>query len=355
MAYTGKLQISYTNACVGLGILFVLQKTVLISDTKFLANAVDLMQWPLLLYIMLTLSERRIKKRRWFLYLIASVILILFFMSYRNSGLANIFKYTVLIIAAHKNKNLDIFIKFRNSYFFLVLSIFILGVLRIIPSRIVRRGYFTYGFIHSNVFAMFVFATICCDIMYNYRNIGIRKCGLYTIVIVAVISITDCRSVAIGYMSAMLLMLVFKLNDRVYKLRFIKLLAMMTPVILAGLSFYVAYNFDFSNPVMIELNKISSERIYLANQLTRYFSPTLLGQNCGDLLMENSYITTFFAWGIIPGVIALVTYCYAIYNSISKKVYGVSICLLAFAIQGVFEGSAFELFENLSLLATFII
>ena len=355
MAYTGKLRIDYTNACVGLGILFVLQKTVLISDTKFLINTVDLMQWPLLLYIVLTLFERRIKKSRWFPYLIASVILSLFLISYRNSGLANIFKYTVLIIAAHKNKSFDIFKKFRNSYFFLVLSIFILGVLRIIPSRIVRRGYFTYGFVHSNVFAMFVFATICCDIIYNYRNMGLRKYSLYTIVVIVVISITDCRSVAIGYMSVLLLMFVFKLNDNIYKLRFIKLLAAVIPIILAGLSFYIAYNFDYSNPIMIELNKISSERIYLANQLTRYFSPTLLGQNCGDLLMENSYITIIFAWGIIPGVIAIVTYCYAIYNSISKKVYGVSICLLAFAIQGVFEGSAFELFENLSLLATFII
>ena len=71
--------------------------------------------------------------------------------------------------------------------------------------------------------------------------------------------------------------------------------------------------------------------------------------------MENSYITIFFAWGIIPGCIVLATYCYAIYKSISKRAYGVSVCLLGFAIQGLFEGSAFELFLNLALLATFII
>lgn len=355
MAHTGKIQINYSIACVGLGILFVMQKTALIADTSILENIIDFLQWPLLLYIVFTLTGRWIKKSSLIRYLIAVTILFLFFISYRNSGLANIFKYTVLIIAAHRNTDLEIFRKFRNSYLILVSIVFILGAFRILPSRIVRRGYFTYGFIHSNVLAMFVFAIICCDIICSYQKLGFRRCGFYTAVMVVFVAITNCRSVAVGYVSMLLLLIVFKTKNDVYKSKLIKLLAVTLPILLTILSFYVAYNFDLSNPLMLSLNKISSERMYLANQLTRFFSLTLLGQNCGDLLMENSYLTVFFAWGIIPGIIALMTYCYAIYNSITKKAYGISICLLAFAVQGVFEGSAFELFENLSLLATFMI
>mgnify|MGYP004592388807 CR=1 FL=1 len=355
MAYTGKIKINYNTACVGLGILFVMQKTALIADTSFLENIIDFLQWPLLLYIVVTLNERWIKKSSLIRYLIVAMILILFLISYRNSGLANIFKYTVLIIAASKNKDFEIFRKFRDSYLVLVLTVFVLGLFRILPSRIVRRGYFTYGFIHSNVLAMFVFAIICCDIICNYKKISFWRCGIYTVVMVLVITITDCRSVAVGFLSMLLLLIVFKINDDIHKSIIIKILVAMIPILLAILSFYVAYSFDFHNPLMLSLNKISSERLYLANQLTRFYSLTLLGQNCSDLLMENSYITVFFAWGIIPGIITLMTYCYAIYNSITKKAYGISICLLAFAVQGVFEGSTFELFENLSLLATFMI
>ena len=352
---SNKIKINYTVACVVLGIIFVLQKTVLVSDSEIFTDILDFLQWPFLIYIMSTLVDRKIEKRSLYLYFIAIIALSLFFISYINSGLANIFKYAVLIVAAHKNFNMEIFRKFRNTYLYFVITIFALGLLRIIPSTVVRRGYFTYGFIHVNVFAMLVLSIICCDILCSFDRVTFQRGILYTVVITFIMLLTDCRSVAIGYISIVMLLILFKFKKNVSNSKIIKLGFTILPIILTAISFYVAYNFDISNPMMLTLNKLSSERIYLANQLTRYFSPTLLGQDCGNLLMENSYITIFFAWGIIPGCIVLATYCYAIYKSISKRAYGVSVCLLGFAIQGLFEGSAFELFQNLALLATFII
>ena len=126
------------------------------------------------------------------------------------------------------------------------------------------------------------------------------------------------------------------------------------PIVLTIISLYMAYNFSFNNPFMVMLDTLSSTRLYLANRLTINYSLTLFGQDCASSLMENAYLTVFFAWGIIPGIITILFYSYAIHIAITRKHYNVAACLIGFAVQGLFEGSTLELFLNLAMLTPFI-
>lgn len=349
-----KFKFDVSTSCIILGILFVLQKTVLFSESVVLSNLLDILQWPFLLHISINMVDVKIKRKEIIRYIIACAIFIMFFFSYMNSGLANIFKYAILMVGLRRNKNYELFRKFRNVYTIIVVSIFTLGLLRIIPSAIVRRGYFTFGFIHSNVLAMLILSIVCCDIICNYNKSFRNRAIIYLFIAIVCIVLTNSRSVLIGFISVVFFYAFFKRIKNKNISNIMKFLLTALPVTFTILSFYLAYNYDAGNPVFLLLNKISSERIFLANELTRWFSLTLFGQECSIALMENSYLTVFFAWGIIPGLISIAIYSYGICKTISKKEYGVAISLLSFSIQGLFEGSAFELFINLALLAIFM-
>lgn len=346
-----KIRIDFSFAYIGLCILFVLQKTVLFETNQILFSATKILQWPLLLVIVFTCFDKRIKKSRLKYWIASCVILVLFFVSYVNSGLANIFKYGIIVLASHRLKDLIIFKKIRNTYAVLVSSIFVLGLLRIIPSVVVRRGYFTYGFVHSNVFAMFVFSIICSDIIYGFRKISWKKIAAYTLMLVFVTKITDCRSVLLSSFLLIILLLILR-NNRIANIKSLRLLLVVSPIIFAVISFYFTYNFSFDSQFMNVANTLSSQRIYMAWNMTKYYGMKLLGQDCANMLVENSYITVFFAWGIIPGVITVLYYCFSIKKAFDVNNYALCAVLVSFAAQGLFEGSAIELFLNASLLAT---
>lgn len=352
LCYKREVLLDYSFACIVLCSLFILEKTVFVNSSRLFMNFIDILQWPFLIFILYIFLRRKYTNKS----LILSItVLIIFFLSYRNSGLASLFKYSVVVLSARGINSMRIYKKFRITYMFLLSSIFLLGLLRIIPSVTVRRDYFTYGFIHSNVLAMFTFSAICSDAIYNYKRITSKRILIYSLIVLVIIILTDCRSVLLGCVSLIAFLLLYnrkKINLNRHKI--IKNLISCIPILLTIISFLVAYNYDPDNPLMVVINNLSSQRIYMADILTRYYSPVLMGQDCKNALMENAYLTVFFAWGIIPGSITVGFYCYSIYKAISKNNYGLAASLLGFAIQGLFEGSTFELFMNIALIATFI-
>lgn len=349
------ISLNYYNSVIVLAFLYILSKIELFYSNSTLSGIIDVLQWPFLLYIASSLIESKIKKKYIKTVIATATVVIVFFISYRNSGLANIFKFAVIIIAAKKLKNYEIFRSVRNLYSVTVIITFILALLHIIPSNVVRRGFFTYGFVHSNVLAMFVFAIVCCDLLVTKGKVSLKRYLLYIVILVVTIFLTDCRSVATGLLIILMMILVFRLAKDVFlKNKILHVLICSVSIVLTIISLYMAYNFNYNNPLMVMLDTLSSTRIYLAHRLTVNYTLTLFGQDCGSSLMENAYLTVFFAWGIIPGIITVLFYCYAIHIAIMRKHYNVVSCLIGFAVQGLFEGSTLELFLNLAMLTPFI-
>lgn len=350
-----KISLNYYNSVIALALFYILSKIELFNSNPTLLGIIDILQWPFLLYIASTLIESKVKRKHLKTVIVSAVVIIMFFISYRNSGLANIFKFAVIIIAAKNLKNYEIFKSLRNLYSVIVAVTFLLGALHIIPSNVVRRGFFTYGFVHSNVLAMFVFAIVCCDLLAIKGKVGFKRYLIYSITLIITIVLTDCRSVAIGLLIILMMLLVFGLAKEIFfKNKILHVLVCSVPVVLTIISLYMAYNFSYNNPLMVMLDTLSSTRIYLAHRLTINYSLTMFGQDCGNSLMENAYLTVFFAWGIIPGIITVLFYGYAIHIAIMRKHYNVASCLIGFAVQGLFEGSTLELFLNLAMLTPFI-
>ena len=358
MEHSGKIRkitLSYYDSVIALALLYILSKTELFTSNAALATIVDILQWPFLIFISSTLIEFKIKKKAIKYGFIATIIVVLFFISYRNSGLANLFKFTIIILAAKRLNNYRIFRSLRNVYLFIILLVVSLGAMRVIPSNVVRRGYFTYGFIHSNVLAMFVFSTVCCDLIATRKKVSYTKCILYVIVLAVTIVLTDCRSVAIGFCVIFMMLMVFAVANKAFRKKTVLHWILCSfPILFTIISLYIAYNFSYTNPVMNKINDLASNRVYMAHRLTEAYSLTLLGQDCGTLLMENAYITVFFAWGIIPGTITVLYYCFSIHKSLIRRHYNITACLIGFAVQGIFEGSSLELFLNFALITTFI-
>ena len=349
-----KAFLSYYNCVVILAFLFMLSKTLLFSENENLSRIIDIMQWPFLLYIASTLVETKIKRAVAIRFLLAMAIIIMFFISYINSGLASLFKFSIIILAAKKLRDYELFRTIRNMYIIATVVIVLLGALRIIPSLVVRRGYFTYGFVHSNVLAMFVFSAVCCDVML-LNKLSAKKLTLYIIVIIAIAMLTDCRSVEVGIAAMIIISVIFSRSTNSFKeKRVFRGMLCSLPILCTLISIYLAHNYNRQNRFVMLIDNLSSTRVFLASRLVHALQLTAFGQDCGDYLMENAYLTVLYAWGVIPGIITIVFYSFAIYKSFFEKHYGITACLIGFAVQGLFEGSTLELFLNLAMLTPFM-
>ena len=70
-------------------------------------------------------------------------------------------------------------------------------------------------------------------------------------------------------------------------------------------------------------------------------------------LVENAYLTGLYHFGLIPTILELCVYIYAIKKSMDNRSYTCLACLLALALHGLAEPATFDPFYNVALLSVF--
>ena len=77
------------------------------------------------------------------------------------------------------------------------------------------------------------------------------------------------------------------------------------------------------------------------------------GQVIDFKLVENAYVSGVYAFGLLPMIVEMWIYTYAVKKSLDNHAYGTAVCLISFAIHGLTEATTFEPFLNVAMLSTF--
>lgn len=343
-----KIGINAPTAFIGLYATFVLEKVYFISENTVLFSIIDLLQWLFLLYFAYKLVSRNYNMK---LLLALLVIIIVFGISYYECRASNYLKFALIIVASFGLKYDSFFRDIRRTYLLLILPIFLLGIAGIIPSTIVRRGYSTYGFVHTNVIAMFVLSMVACYIIEKNGKLRLRNYVVITLTDAVLWVITDTRSSCAIILLLLIInaLLQTKLFSKINRMKFSHLLVYALIPLATAFSFYLAINYE-SNSLLIEsMNKVTSNRIYMAWIVFSRMTPSLFGNYISGDLVENAYIISIYQYGIIATLVVFAFYIYALNSSIKRNDFATLAVLICFIVHGIIEGSTFEPFVNIAL------
>ncbi len=348
MKNTKKLILNYQQALILYAVLFFGERVLFVIENPYMGIVVDIMQLLVLLYMTLLFLLRKYNLKKIFLFISVLLIMII---SYFNCHMFSMVEYAIILFAGYGMQDKNQVRKISIIYFLLVLLMCVLTMLGIIPVQENRRGYSSMGFVHINTLATFIFTITCCYIIKSHKLFKIRHYLLLLTLIGLIIVLTGSRTAIIGSTSTVLFLLFFSIKKgRVLEWGLIRTIIIFSPVLFLSISLYLAYNFRYGNPFMEKINILTSQRLYMANNMMQHISPTLLGQNATNWLMENAYLTMIYGYGIIPTIIIISFYIFVINKTIKKKDIGILSCLLGFAVSGLTEGVMLELFFNISFL-----
>lgn len=343
-----KIGINAPTAFIGLYATFVLEKVYFISENTVLFSIIDFLQWLFLLYFAYKLVSRNYNMK---LLLALLAIIIVFGISYYECRASNYLKFALIIVASFGLKYDSFFRDIRRTYLLLILPIFLLGIAGIIPSTIVRRGYSTYGFVHTNVIAMFVLSIVACYIIEKNGKLRLRNYVVITLTDAVLWVITDTRSSCAIILLLLIInaLLQTKLFSKINRMKFSHLLVYALIPLATAFSFYLAINYE-SNSLLIEsMNKVTSNRIYMAWIVFSRMTPSLFGNYISGDLVENAYIISIYQYGIIATLVVFAFYIYALNSSIKRNDFATLAVLICFIVHGIIEGSTFEPFVNIAL------
>ena len=346
-----ELRFNIATAFVGLYSTFILEKVYFIAQNKILFSIIDLMQWLFLMYFAYILLYRRYSVK---LLSILIVVILLFGISYYECKASNYLKFALIIVASFGIKYDGFYRDIKRTYLLLVIPFFMLGILGLIPSTVVRRGYSTYGFIHSNVIAMFALSAISCYLLEKRGRLSMLDYVSLLFVDGILFKLTDTRSSCAVIVILLLLNLILQSTffKRMMGAIYFKSFVFLLIPIATAFSFYLAMNYSSGNPLITIMNKVTSNRIYMAYIVITRMQPTLFGNYVIGDLVENSYIISIYQYGLIATVIVFWFYLYALKKSFVRRDSATLAVLICFIIHGIIEGTTFEPFINIALVST---
>lgn len=340
-----------STAFVGLYSTFILEKVYFIAQNELLLSIIDLTQWLFLLYFAYRLLHRHYSMK---LLSILLVVIILFGISYYECKASEYLKFALIIVASFGVVYDGFYRDIRHTYLILVIPFLILGILGLIPSTVVRRGYSTFGFIHSNVIAMFALSAICCYVLEKKGRLSPLDYVCLLLIDVIVFLLTNTRSSCAMIVVLLVTNMLLKtsLFNRAMGTNFFKAIILMLIPAATVFSFYLAMNYNSGNILIAIMNKITSNRIYMANIVVTRMHPALFGNYVTGDLVENAYIISIYQYGLVATVGVYLFYSYALKKAIDRRDSAILAVLICFIIHGIIEGVTFEPFVNVALVPT---
>ena len=345
------ISVNFENLVAALAVVYFLENIYFVTLHPRLEDVLWAIQFALLGCIGLLLCVQRLTVQNM---LIRLLILAVFLLSFLFSGDLPLLKYSMVILAGVRCDVSKLFRKIMKAYVILVTVTLLLGIGGVLPSRIVRRGFSTYGFIHSNAAAQYVFSISCCYVILEGREFHWKQYGIFAFFIAGMWYLTDSRTTIVAMI--LLLLMVALTGSFSWAFRrgcLLYYIVMLTPIWLMLLNMYLGKSYDPNNPMMSKLNTMLNGRLDMANYMIQTYPVTLFGQELTTTAVENAYITGLYQFGVIPIFVEIVIYVYALRKSMLNQAYGMFVCLFTMAVHGMAESSTFNPYVNVALLTAF--
>lgn len=342
---------NYEKILIGLTIVYFLDGVYLFTTQATLEMILKAAQLALLLCIGLLFAVQRVSRQRM---VFSLLVLAVFTLSTLFSGAFPYLKYGIVLLAGISCNWEKTYKRLCRTYLWLIVVTLLLGWCGILPSRIVRRGYSTYGFVHSNVLALYLLVFLCCYLLTNEHRFGWKNYAVSFLVTVFTWKLTDSRTTLLAMIVLILLFWVVRSIPRLFETKQIMYyISIAAPLLMMGLSLYVSNGFRNYGAGFIDIDTLLNGRLQLASNLMNTVSITAFGQRISITMVENAYISGLYNFGLIPIAAELMIYMYAIRKSLRHHTYAKLACLLAFALHGLTESGTFDPFFNVALLSVF--
>lgn len=343
--------ISYENTVVALAVVYFLETIYIVTLYPAVEAVLKVIQFVLLGFVGMIFCIQRISIQNM---LIRLTTIAVFALSFAFSGTYPLLKYGLVLLAG---VNCDIYRLCRRLlkiYAICIVITFILGVVNVIPSRIVRRGYSTYGFSHINTMAQYFLTVLCCYLIVFEQRFQWKQWLTSACLIVVTAYLTDSRTTIASMTVLIFSYIAIKAYPRgFYSGRFAYYLAIWVPVLVMFISLVLSWKYDVNNTFYLEIDELLNGRLGLANAMVRGLKITAFGQPLVEPGVESAYVTGLYQFGVVPLLVELFIYMYAIRKCLRERAYGILACLLAMAVHGYAEGSSFNPYANVALLTTF--
>lgn len=282
-------------------------------------------------------------------------ILIVFSLSYMNSGL-NTLLISALILISMKEFN------FENILFFLVIGqlagilIVLLSVCFNIIENLVNIRFdgvrYSLGFLNANTISNYLLSIILKIIYLTREKRNLWIVFILNSIFFMTVLATDSRTSLILLLIFDVLYLTYKWMNNKSFAKLINTLNNLAVVVTVIFSYLVAYFFSYGNILMNELNEIFSYRLSSAYKFFNLYGISILGQKVelrgtfeaatsnrgGALILDNGYLQLTIIYGLIPAIVFMILYFRILKNIRLNKNCVLGICVLIYTIYGFNSG-----------------
>lgn len=297
---------------------------------------------------------------------VIAIIVIVTILAYFFSGRSWFLPYTIIFaVCGYKidyNHILKIFMLF-DAILVLILSLLAInGIisnnlfyrLEVFSGQLAKRQ--SLGFNNVNTFALIAFQIPIIYILLKDKKISKKDYIVFCASIVIIYLITKNYTVPIaGVFILIFLISIYICNKDL--LRKIMRIFICFPLLLFGLSYYLAINYDPTSKVWSSINMLLSGRIELWNNVyTRY------GIHFGGRIVEfgyigstryvldNSYLQLGIRYGIIMALVFILIYTLLVYKMVEEDEYIIVCILIGMSIVGFMETALIILCMNVVLI-----
>jgi len=345
------LVLDYESLVAALATVYLLETLHLVTLYPILKTVLNIVQFGLLGCIGLLFAKQSVSKGNM---LVRLMTIAVFMASSFASGTFPYLKFGLVLLAGVSANMPKLYKKLLKTYGVGVTLVLLLGMAGILPSTIVRRGFSTYGFEHSNVIASYFLAILCCYILSRKKQLRLKDYLIMMAVMAASWWLTDSRTSALSMLLLLVLCVTGKWGNFLFSRKSVlRYLAILTPVLLLTFSLFLGRYYHEDTPLLSAIDIVMNGRLNLANQVIDLLSVPLFGQKVEMTLVENAYVSGLYHFGLIPMLVELGIYMYAIRKSIRSRDYARLACLLTFAVHGLAESSTFGPFQNVALFSVF--
>lgn len=349
LSLTGRL--SYEKLLLLLSAVYFLNNLYLVSVCGPVALVLDGAQLVLLMGIGVLFAFQGVSRNSM---LLRVMVVAVFALSTLASGTFPYLKHGLVLLTGIHCSWDRTYRKLCRLYGWLVLVTILLGWTGILPAAVVRRGYSTYGFSHANLLAVYLLTVLACYLLAHRNAFRSKQYLAACLLIAAAWLLTGSRTATLSMLFLMGVWLLGKRAPAVFSRRSPGYwLALGFPLLLLGISFLLGRCFDGELPLFSAMDAISNGRLQMANSFMRVLTVPVFGQPVTGTLVENAYLTSLYHFGLIPTLLELAVYTYAIRKSLDNRDYANLACLLAMALHGMAESATFDPFYNVALLSVF--
>ena len=333
-----------------LAMLHFLDHVYLISSNASLEAALDLLQYPVLLVMAADIFRRKIPINKFLLMVAATAV---FGISMVCSGSVTMLKYLLVLFYVQKCNQKKLYHKLFRIHSMAIMAVLILSVLGILPSTVVRRGYSTLGFSHSNMLAANVFSCLCCYVLSRPKKLSGRQYILLILCIVAVYFLTDSRTSVLCMAGFVAVLFALERCSFLMRRGLSRTCIVSLPVVLAVLSWWAGMSRRTGSAFIMKLDELLSWRLTLADNFMQVLTPQLWGQRVTMNLVENTYLVCMYKDGIIPLLVMCLLIALSLKKNMKRRDAAKVACMIGFLIHGLTEVTAFNPFFNVTLLTKF--